>query len=89
MRGLLRDGRIVRSNRFLQLTEAGRSAARKLVRSHRLWETYLVQHLGMPLDHVHEPAHRLEHFIDEKLREELASEIDAEGQDPHGREIPE
>ena len=89
IRGLLRDGRIVRSNRFLQLTEAGRSAARKLVRSHRLWETYLVQHLGMPLDHVHEPAHRLEHFIDEKLREELASEIDAEGQDPHGREIPE
>jgi len=88
MKGLLRDGRITRSNHFLQLTEKGRSAARKLVRSHRLWETYLVQHLGMPLDHVHEPAHRIEHFIDERLQQELESEIETTGQDPHGRAIP-
>ncbi|NOZ39978.1 MAG: iron ABC transporter [Planctomycetes bacterium] len=89
MRELLQDGRILLAGDQLQLTEKGRDAARQLVRSHRLWETYLVQHLGMPLDHVHEPAHRVEHFIDERLRQELASEIDNEGQDPHGRAIPE
>ena len=89
MRELEQAGRITRHNDQLQLTDQGREAARKLVRSHRLWETYLVQHLGMPLDHVHEPAHRVEHFIDEHLRQELESELDTSGQDPHGREIPE
>ena len=89
MRELLQDGRILLAGDRLQLTDKGRNDARQLVRSHRLWETYLVQHLGMPLDHVHEPAHRVEHFIDEKMRETLASEIDTEGKDPHGREIPE
>lgn len=89
MKELEQAGRITRHNDQLQLTDQGREAARKLVRSHRLWETYLVQHLGMPLDHVHEPAHRVEHFIDEHLRQELESEVDTSGQDPHGREIPE
>ena len=89
MRELEQSGRIQRAGDVLQLTDTGRDAARQLVRSHRLWETYLVQHLGMPLDHVHEPAHRVEHYIDERLRQELASEIDSSGQDPHGREIPE
>ena len=88
LRKLQQNGRIVRHDDVLQLTEAGRQAARKLVRTHRLWETYLVQQLGMPIDHVHEPAHRVEHFIDEHLRHELESEVDADGQDPHGRAIP-
>jgi manganese/zinc/iron transport system permease protein len=88
VRELVRNGRIIRDSESLQLTDKGRKAARRLVRSHRLWETYLVEHLGMPLDHVHEPAHRVEHFIGERLRQELESEIDSDGQDPHGREIP-
>jgi len=88
VRELVQNGRISREGDRLQLTDEGRQAARQLVRSHRLWETYLVQHLGMPLDHVHEPAHRVEHFIDERLRQELESEIETTGQDPHGRAIP-
>ena len=89
VRELEQSGRIRREGEILRLTDSGRDAARKLVRSHRLWETYLVEHLGMPLDHVHEPAHRVEHYIDDRLREELESEITTGGQDPHGREIPE
>jgi manganese/zinc/iron transport system permease protein len=86
---LIRGGQIeIRSDR-LHLTDSGRRAARSLVRSHRLWETYLVKHLGMPLDHVHEPADRVEHYIDERLRRELEAEVDAAAGDPHGREIPE
>ncbi len=86
---LYRTGRIERAEGHLRLTEKGRSSARQLVRSHRLWETYLVKHLGLPLDHVHEPAHRVEHFIDEQMRKELQIELEGQGQDPHGREIPE
>jgi len=86
---LVRTRQIVRAGQQLRLTDQGRKAARRLVRSHRLWETYLVEQLGMPLDHVHEPAHRVEHFIDERLRQELEAQIETQGQDPHGREIPE
>jgi manganese/zinc/iron transport system permease protein len=88
LRGLLRDGRVLTGGQGLELTASGRDAARQMVRSHRLWETYLVKVLGLPLDHVHEPAHRVEHFIGKELREELEAEVDAPDRDPHGREIP-
>ena len=86
---LVRGGQIETRSDRLYLTDSGRELARSLVRSHRLWETYLVEHLGMPLDHVHEPADRVEHYIDEQLRRELEAEVDAAAGDPHGREIPE
>ena len=89
LKGLLRNGRVTLEDQHLQLTDSGRALARQLVRSHRLWETYLVEHLGMPLDHVHEPAHRVEHYIDEKMRKEIEAEVQSAGRDPHGREIPE
>ena len=86
---LVHAGRIERAGEQLRLTDRGRDAAKKLVRSHRLWETYLVTYLGLPLDHVHEPAHRVEHYIDEQMQAELQAELEGQGQDPHGREIPE
>lgn len=85
--GLVRDGRVARTADQLELTPAGRDDARQLVRSHRLWETYLVKFLGLPLDHVHEPAHRVEHFIGQEMRAELEQKLEATT-DPHGREIP-
>jgi manganese/zinc/iron transport system permease protein len=86
--GLVRDGRVSRTGDRLQLTPAGRDAARQLVRSHRLWETYLVKFLGLPLDHVHEPAHRIEHYITAELQEKLETKVDSPNLDPHGRTIP-
>jgi manganese/zinc/iron transport system permease protein len=88
LRGLVRDGRVTSAQNQLELTTRGRDDAKDLVRSHRLWESYLVQYLGLPLDHVHEPAHRVEHFIGPELRDELQHKLDAAGIDPHGREIP-
>jgi manganese/zinc/iron transport system permease protein len=88
LRGLVRDGRVTSAGNQLELTTHGRDDAKQLVRSHRLWESYLVQYLGLPLDHVHEPAHRVEHFIGPELREELQHKLDETDVDPHGREIP-
>lgn len=85
---LQREGRIALAEGRLELTQAGRDDARQLVRSHRLWETYLVEHLGLPLDHVHEPAHRVEHYIDEAMREQIKAGLEQPDVDPHGREIP-
>jgi manganese/zinc/iron transport system permease protein len=71
-----------------ELSEKGEQTAANLVRSHRLWEAWLVQHLGLPLDHVHDPAERMEHYIDPQLQAELSREIGDRAQDPHGRKIP-
>jgi manganese/zinc/iron transport system permease protein len=73
----------------LSLTPAGIERARGLVRSHRLWESYLAKHFNLPLDHLHAPAERMEHFIDERLRKELVEVAPDATVDPHGRRIPE
>lgn len=89
--GILRliwRGKVETSPVGLQLTTKGRQAAQRLVRSHRLWEAYLVEFLGLPLDHVHAPAERMEHYIGEDLRQEILKNLPSTTTDPHGREIP-
>ena len=44
------------------LTDVGRVRASSLLRAHRLWETYLVHEADFAPDHVHRPAHTLEHL---------------------------
>lgn len=77
----LPDGRV-------GLTDEGRRRALSLVRSHRLWEAYLDENVALPRDHLHDPAHRMEHFIDPALQQELAREVRQADVDPHGRAIP-
>lgn len=72
---------------YWRLSEAGRRRARQVVRSHRLWETWLQRHFALPLDHLHDVAERMEHFLSSELQAELASEL-GETHDPHGSEIP-
>lgn len=71
-----------------KLTEAGRQHAEHLVRSHRLWESYMARHFSLPDDHLHETAHRVEHFLDVPMVDQLEQELDQPGLDPHGRAIP-
>jgi manganese/zinc/iron transport system permease protein len=85
---LTRSGQVGQQNSHLLLTDSGRDAARQLVRSHRLWEAYLVKHLGLPLDHVHDPAHRVEHYIDAEIQQRIVEELETARHDPHGRDIP-
>ncbi|HYD50970.1 MAG TPA: metal-dependent transcriptional regulator, partial [Gemmatimonadaceae bacterium] len=47
--------------RGVRLTDAGRRAALRTIRRHRVIEAYLVQALGYPWDRVHDEAERLEH----------------------------
>mgnify|MGYP001032566182 CR=1 FL=1 len=64
-----------------RLTPKGRELAAGIVRRHRLWESYLVDRVGLADDHVHEPAEKLEHLVDTLPKE-------APEHDPHGRPIP-
>ncbi len=85
--GLVEDDPLS-SGRRVRLSDRGRRRAMGLVRSHRLWESYLGTHFELPLDHLHEPAERIEHFIDPSLRERLAAELQQPQADPHGQPIP-
>jgi ABC-type Mn2+/Zn2+ transport system permease subunit len=86
---LFRNGEVrLAVNGALALTDHGRQTAESLVRSHRLWEAYLVQNFQLPLDHLHEPAERIEHFIGPELQQQLAESLPKTAVDPHGREIP-
>jgi ABC-type Mn2+/Zn2+ transport system permease subunit len=86
---LFRRGWVVRDPACgLRLTTAGRDAARRLVRAHRLWESYLDTHFDLPRDHLHEAAERMEHYLDPQLQDDLAAELAGRAVDPHGKEIP-
>jgi manganese/zinc/iron transport system permease protein len=85
---LRRSGALRVDDGVCVLTDAGRERARKLVRSHRLWEAYLERHLLVPRDHLHAPAERLEHVTTAAMRAALSQEADGPTHDPHGRPIP-
>jgi manganese/zinc/iron transport system permease protein len=88
LRSLRRSGRIeLAGSQALRLTPQGQGEAKRLVRAHRLWESYLNKHFGLPLDHLHAPAERMEHYVTPALQERIAAEI-GHVPDPHGREIP-
>ncbi|MCC9645296.1 metal ABC transporter permease [Rhodopirellula sp. JC740] len=70
------------------LTDLGRSEAESLVRSHRLWEQYLVTRVDLEGDRIHQQAHRLEHFTDRQLQDRLDVQTDSPDKDPHGSPIP-
>ncbi len=85
--GLKRRGWIVRQHGAWRLSETGRSEAERIIRSHRLWETYLASHIGLPVDHVHGPSEVMEHYIDAELASKLKDEVRAD-RDAQGRPIP-
>lgn len=85
--GNLRRRRLLsEANGRVELSAKGQQAALRLLRNHRLWETYMSQ-LGLPKDHVHAPADAIEHFIGGELAAELGAQISDE-QDPQGKQIP-
>jgi manganese/iron transport system permease protein/iron/zinc/copper transport system permease protein len=82
------DGLVRREGTHFALTEAGQHEARRLVRSHRLWEAYL-EHVGTPAQEIHGGAHKLEHVHDEEAVDYLDDKLGHPLVDPHGEEIPE
>lgn len=70
------------------LTESGRREVLRLVRRHRLIETFLLEHLGYPLIDLHEEAERLEHAVSDGFTERLARLLGHPERDPHGAPIP-
>ncbi len=77
-----------RPYRPVRLTEEGRLAAVRVVRRHRLLETFLVAELGYSWDEVHDEAEALEHWVSDRLLGRMDAKLGYPGIDPHGDPIP-
>jgi ABC-type Mn2+/Zn2+ transport system permease subunit/Mn-dependent DtxR family transcriptional regulator len=82
---LTREG-LVLNNGTLTLSPDGQRHAIEMVRSHRLWETYLADRMALDNETVHTEAERLEHAHD--LSDQLDELLGQPTVDPHGSEIP-
>jgi ABC-type Mn2+/Zn2+ transport system permease subunit/Mn-dependent DtxR family transcriptional regulator len=72
----------------LKLTSAGRRESERLERAHRLWETYLVEQVGLAIDHVHPTAEEIEHLLSDQLVETVDDALGHPTTDPLGEPIP-
>jgi manganese/iron transport system permease protein/iron/zinc/copper transport system permease protein len=88
LRWLDRRDLVTESSGQYRMTEEGKQEARRLLRAHRLWESYL-NHVGLPSDELHKQAHVLEHLHDEETVDYLDDKLGHPLEDPHGAEIPE
>ena len=72
----------------VQLTASGLQKASSLIRKHRLWEVFLVEHLDYSWNEVHDDAEVLEHVTSEHLADHLENYLNHPEQCPHGGSIP-
>ena len=72
----------------VQLTPIGLEKASTLVRKHRLWEVFLVDHLGYSWNEVHDEAEVLEHVTSSQLEQKLDHYLNHPTFCPHGGMIP-
>ena len=74
------------------LTPEGQAAAARVVRTHRLWELYLIEQADIAPDHVDRDADEIEHVLPHELVSQLHWRLASEGRLPVGdvppRSIP-
>ncbi len=85
---LFKNGFIVKNQEVIRLTNHGVKEARRVVRLHRLWETYLTEYMNIAPDHVHDSAEKLEHIITPELEAQLEKRLNFPELDPHQENIP-
>ncbi len=81
-------GLVFREGNFIRLTESGWTEASRLVRAHRLWETYLVDKVGLTDTQIHADAEKFEHLLTDEILDEVDRQLGHPKVDPHGSVIP-
>jgi len=71
-----------------ELTDVGRREVMRLLRRHRVLETFMIEHLGFGWDEVHVEAERMEHAMSDEFTDRLARYLGQPSFDPHGDPIP-
>ena len=77
-----------KSRKGVTLTVSGKKLGMRMIRRHRLLETFLVETLGLDWSEIHDEAEELEHAISEKVLERLDVFLGNPQHDPHGHPIP-
>lgn len=72
----------------VRLTADGWDRADGILRRHRLWECFLVEHLELPWKMVHNFACQLEHVSEDALTDALDKYLGLPSFCPHGNPIP-
>jgi DtxR family Mn-dependent transcriptional regulator len=70
------------------LTAAGTTLALRMVRRHRLIETWLVREFDYLWDEVHDEAEVLEHALSDRMLDAIDDRLGRPRRDPHGDPIP-
>jgi DtxR family Mn-dependent transcriptional regulator len=70
------------------LTADGTALALRMLRRHRLIETWLVHQFGYRWDEVHDEAEVLEHALSDRLLDAIEVQLGHPRSDPHGDPIP-
>jgi len=70
------------------LTADGVALALRMLRRHRLIETWLVRQFNYGWDEVHDEAEVLEHALSDRLLDAIDASLDFPTRDPHGDPIP-
>lgn len=83
-----KNGVIDQDSEELVLTQDGEDRASQLIRAHRLWETYLVNQVGMSESQIHLEAEELEHHLSEDVLDHVDELLGFPDSDPHGSPIP-
>ena len=71
-----------------ELTEQGQAIAQQVLRRRRLWEVFLVEHLGVPAGEADSLACRFEHITPKMVINELADFLGDPALNPQGLPIP-
>ena len=72
----------------ISLTSDGTALALRMLRRHRLIETWLVQNFDYSWDEVHDEAEVLEHALSDRLLDAIDAQLGRPERDPHGDPIP-
>lgn len=72
----------------LTLTPKGNELALKVIRKHRLWESFLHETLNLSLHEIHREAEHLEHATSDYLADKIDDFLGNPAADPHGDPIP-
>jgi len=84
-----RDGLLtVTGDRRIQLTPAGRAAATRVMRKHRLAECLLIDLLGLEWQLAHVEACRWQHVMSEAVERRLLDILGHPTESPYGNPIP-
>lgn len=84
-----RDGLLsLGGDRHLELSEAGRVRATRVMRKHRLAERLLVEVLNLEWEFAHEEACRWEHVMSERVERRILDLIGDDRESPYGNPIP-